>query len=284
MKKVKLTRGIPGSGKSTWAKEQLHKYPGRYKRINRDALRLMFDDEQFNPKREKFITIMEKQLILSALEEGFHVIVDDCNLNPKYVNQFKELVKGKATVEIIDFTHIPLETCIKQDLKRLASVGKDVITDMYNAYLKPKILPITYDPHLVDIIICDLDGTLSLMNGKRGAFEWKKCIHDDINEPVKDILQRYSELSVPIYLFSGRSDVSKDETIQWLKNHSIGYDLLDMRKDGDDRSDTIVKKEMYEKHVKDKYNVLFVLDDRAKIVEQWRSLGLTCLQVAEGNF
>ena len=57
-----------------------------------------------------------------------------------------------------------------------------------------------------------------------------------------------------------------------------------MRKTGDNRKDAIVKREIYETHIKDKYQVDYVLYDRNQVVEMWRSLGLTCLQVADGDF
>jgi hypothetical protein len=57
-----------------------------------------------------------------------------------------------------------------------------------------------------------------------------------------------------------------------------------MRKRGDKRKDVIVKKEIYEKFIKDNYEVFFVLDDRDQTVKGWRDLGLKCFQVAEGNF
>jgi hypothetical protein len=57
-----------------------------------------------------------------------------------------------------------------------------------------------------------------------------------------------------------------------------------MRAEGDTRKDSIIKEEIYRAEIENKYNVLFVLDDRNQVVELWRRLGLTCLQVAEGNF
>lgn len=57
-----------------------------------------------------------------------------------------------------------------------------------------------------------------------------------------------------------------------------------MRPENDYRKDTIIKREIYEKEILNKFNVLFVLDDRDCVVEQWRDMGLTCLQVAEGDF
>ena len=57
-----------------------------------------------------------------------------------------------------------------------------------------------------------------------------------------------------------------------------------MRKNGYNKKDSIVKKEIFDEYIKDKYYVEFILDDRNQVVDMWREMGLTCLQVAEGNF
>lgn len=56
-----------------------------------------------------------------------------------------------------------------------------------------------------------------------------------------------------------------------------------MRVAGDNRPDTIVKYEMFQK-IKDKYNIVGVFDDRECVVEMWRAVGLTCFQVDWGMF
>jgi len=108
MKKVILTKGLPASGKSTWAKEQLQMYPGRYKIVNKDSLRAMLDDGKYSATNEKFILKARDELIMLALSAGYHVIVDDTNLHPKHEMAIRELVKGMATIEIQDFTDVPL--------------------------------------------------------------------------------------------------------------------------------------------------------------------------------
>jgi len=138
MKKVILTKGLPGSGKSTWAKEMVNKFPGRYKRINKDDLRAMLDDSKHSKDNEKFILKVRDTLILLALNEGKDVIIDDTNLASKHEEHIKQLVRGIAVVNIQDFTEIPIETCIKRDLKRFNSVGEKVIRDMYNQFLFKK--------------------------------------------------------------------------------------------------------------------------------------------------
>ena len=59
---------------------------------------------------------------------------------------------------------------------------------------------------------------------------------------------------------------------------------LHMRRAGDARKDSVVKRELFDAHVRDRYNVRRVYDDRNQVVDMWRSLGLACLAVAEGNF
>ena len=86
-----------------------------------------------------------------------------------------------------------------------------------------------------------------------------------------------------VYIFSGRSESTKDATIKWLKKYEIKYDLLKMRRKNDNRPDEIIKKEfVVELNILDK--IFLIFDDRDKVVRMWRSMSLTCFQVAEGAF
>ena len=79
-------------------------------------------------------------------------------------------------------------------------------------------------------------------------------------------------------------DKCKDQTVKWLQDNHIPFDQIHMRKTNDFRSDSIVKEEIYNEHIKDKYNVISVFDDRNQTVAKWRELGLLTFQVADGNF
>lgn len=57
-----------------------------------------------------------------------------------------------------------------------------------------------------------------------------------------------------------------------------------MRPAGNMEKDSVIKRRLYEEHIKGTYNVAYVIDDRNQVVEMWRSLGLRCLQVANGDF
>jgi hypothetical protein len=86
-------------------------------------------------------------------------------------------------------------------------------------------------------------------------------------------------------LMSGREDKFRVQTDRWLTKNGIYYDELYMRTTKDMRGDQIIKRELFDVYVKDKYNILFVLDDRDKVVRMWRhDLNLVVFQVAEGNF
>jgi hypothetical protein len=84
---------------------------------------------------------------------------------------------------------------------------------------------------------------------------------------------------------SGRQEEAQEATRKWLQRHEIPYDALIMRKTGDARKDSIVKKELYEAHVRGQFHIEVVLDDRNQVVDLWRlELGLPCLQVNYGDF
>ena len=131
-------------------------------------------------------------------------------------------------------------------------------------------------------IICDLDGTLALF-GDANPYD-RDFSKDTLNPAVADVLKRYHKDKIEILIVSGRSDKFKEMTLKWLETNKIPFTWLTMRKEGDVRKDVIVKQEIYEVTIKYLYKVLFVLDDRNQVVEFWRSQGLTCFQVAEGNF
>ena len=136
-------------------------------------------------------------------------------------------------------------------------------------------------------IICDLDGTLALLNGRHPIQEMAACGRDLLNEPVTVVVRAMAEWQNPrlsILLVTGRFRQFWPQTEAWLRSYFIPYDECFMREDGDYRQDAVVKREVYEREIADKYTVLFVLEDRNQCVQMWRELGLTCLQVADGNF
>lgn len=137
------------------------------------------------------------------------------------------------------------------------------------------------------VVICDLDGTLCLFEKEdklkthyRNPYDASTCENDLLNKVVSKILS-YSD---NVILVSGREDRFRDQTENWLNKYGIIYEELFMRKSGDYRKDSLVKEEIYNNYIKDRFEVEFVLDDRNQVVEMWRRIGLVCLQVSDGNF
>jgi predicted kinase len=287
MKTVYILKGLPGSGKSTWAREQIENHPGSYKRVNKDDLRKMLDNSHWSKKNEQLVLLIRDRIILMALRDGKHVIVDDTNLNPEHEEHINTLVAKENVRVVVKFFDVDVNTCIERDLKRTSCVGQNVILDMYNKWLKVKPEMREWDPDLKDAVICDIDGTLALMKD-RGPFDWDKVDRDELNRPIKHLLTALQCDGTGIgrrkvIIVSGRDSVCREKTLKWLEQKSIRFDELHMRPEGDMRKDAVIKKEIYDE-LKKKYNILFVLDDRNQTVEMWRQQGLTCLQVADGNF
>lgn len=140
--------------------------------------------------------------------------------------------------------------------------------------------------------LVDIDGTLAL-RGDRSPYDWAKVGLDSPNKPVVTVARALAARSSLIFM-SGRMEQCREHTSVWLHTFACDHATLPvcfrdyplmMRKDGDNRPDQIVKRELYERRVAGIYEVEGVLDDRDRVVKMWREeLGLTCLQVAPGNF
>lgn len=288
MKKIILTKGLPASGKSTWALDLVSKNPNQYKRINKDDMRSMLDNGHWSRGNEKFVLQLRDIMVRKALEEGKHVIVDDTNLHSKHEKAMKEIARQVGDVEVIikDFTNVPVKTCIERDLKRLNSVGKEVIMSMYNKFIRSEDdIDYEFNEDWADTAyLFDIDGTIAL-KGKRSPYDWNKVKEDSVNKPVAYLLRELKERGHKILLMSGRDGSCQNLTEEWLEENNIPYDLLLMREAGNQEKDSIIKKRMYETSIKDEYNVLSVFDDRDQVVDMWRKeLGLPCFQVNYGSF
>lgn len=144
MKRIILTRGIPASGKSTWAKQEVLKDPEHSIRINRDDLRNMCG-KYWVPAREHYIEACKGLILISAMNFQFDtIIIDRMNLNPKESGKLKGEIamvndafksgQDKYVVKIKDFTDVPLDVCLERDSKRENPIGEDVIRGIFNKY------------------------------------------------------------------------------------------------------------------------------------------------------
>jgi predicted kinase len=278
--KLIVCKGLPGSGKSTFAKQYQTENPETI-RVNKDDLRASLHNGVFSKGRENFVLKARDFIIDQALSEGHDVLCDDTNLHSKHLARMEEIAaKHGATVEIKDFTDVPIETCIQRDLARPRSVGERVIRQMHRQFLEPKPAKPVYDPALPDCIICDLDGTLALFDRDKVSPYDRDFSKDEVNLALYNVLVRFMG-GHRIIILSGRKDTFQEETESWLVDHHVICAGLYMRRADDTRKDAVVKEELYNQHIAGKYNVVAVFDDRLQVCRLWHRLGLPLFRVGD---
>lgn len=153
--------------------------------------------------------------------------------------------------------------------------------------------PADYDTDDIKVLVCDIDGTVADLTHRRHWVmtkpkNWKAfetTLHLDLPiEHVISVVNEFHKHGTKIIMCSGRGEQNRKKTKDWLYSNGVLFHELYMRKEKDYRSDTIVKHELLLQMMKDGFNPDLVLDDRDSVVEMWRRNGLTCVQVAEGDF
>ena len=292
---------------STWAKEFV-KNNQHWKRLSRDDVRHMLSSYSFDKTNEELVTKVMYSLMDETIKEGYNIVLDETNLNPKTLEKNKEQMRKSATkyskeiiFEIVDF-NIDLKEAIIRDKYRDFSVGEDVIKRAWKKYILPnkqkevkdKIL--AHNKRFIEeetlnekksAIIVDIDGTLAINDGSRSYYDYDENVKKDkLNFPIGDIVEAMRSTYYHVIIVSGRegNEKCRKATLEWLEENGVSYHDLFMRREGDSRSDVIVKTEIYEEHIKDKYNVLFVADDRKRVVQNWINLGLFVLDVSQDPY
>ena len=130
-----LLCGIPGSGKTTWAKNYISKNPD-FVHLSSDAIRAeLYGDENIQGNPVEVFTLMQKKAV-ESLNARYNVVYDATSMTRK----------DRAGIISMcpKFTHIqcniiwaPIETCIERDTTRERTVGKEVIDRMLKRFQMP---------------------------------------------------------------------------------------------------------------------------------------------------
>jgi predicted kinase len=293
-----ITRGLPASGKTTFAR----KLQPRVVRVNRDDLRLMLHGRRlFTQTAEGQVSAVQRASVEALLRAKADVIVDDTNLRTRTVREWAEMAaRFDATFEVHDFTDVPLDECLRRDADRPEAerVGAGNIRRMHDRYLAGKNLPLpvpwvetggpgaVYDPpaELPPAVLVDIDGTVALMNG-RDPYDMERVGEDTPNDAVIAAVRAMHAAGNAVIYCTGRNEWCRAETEAWLDLYvGVPYEGLFMRADGDSRRDADVKRELFDDEIRDRWRIMGVFDDRRHVVRMWRSLGLTVFHVAEGDY
>lgn len=137
MPKLIMCKGLPGAGKSTWAKAEVLKYPtNSYKRVNKDDLRAMIDCGRYSRGAERVVLAARNAIIEEALFMGCNVIVDDTNLNPVHEEKLREIAHAFGAEFIIKRFDADRDTCLERNAKRESPIPAQVIHDMWYRYIR----------------------------------------------------------------------------------------------------------------------------------------------------
>lgn len=314
-----LTVGLPASGKSTWAMEQVRAIGAV--NVNRDDIRQMVcGGWTGKPEDEAMVTQIQHAAIVSALKKQQTVIVSDTNLNRGIVKGLVKIAQNWGADVYFQYINTPVDVCVARDNLRAELgerfVGEKVIRDMDRRYGMPVYDDLITrgtprevyvpDPSKPNAIIVDLDGTVALHN--RSPYDYDMLHTDDPYEAVvRCVKNEYGEGNYTHILFtSGRPDSHYVETVHWLEKHMQIYPRIPewrdsdgkrragrngmervqlfMRKAEDKRMDAIVKYEIFDEKIRNNYNVLYAFDDRDQVVDLWRSIEIPTFQVNYGAF
>jgi predicted kinase len=283
MTKVVLLRGLPASGKTTKSLEYLAH--GNFVRLNRDDLRdSLFKGLDWSGKREKVVKQVQMSMAVRAIDAGYSVVIDDTNLSQYHKDRWEGLAKDLNSSFVVDEIKTDYHECIRRDRVRDKKVGDHVITQMA---LENDMLPFR------DIIICDIDGTIADLTHRLHYVwgetkDWPSFFdlvgQDKFRDDVwKEVINNAFDHDAEVIFVSGRSDITRSDTVDWIREHTAleTFKLL-MRQSWDRRDDTVVKREMYDKYLS-RMRVVRVYDDRPRVIRMWRELGLDVVDVGTGE-
>lgn len=298
MPELVITRGLPASGKTTWARGWASQ-PGRV-RLSRDDLRQqLFNVEGVGTsQQEAAISDLLHTQTRGYLNNGISVVIDATNLRLRHAREYATIAHETGADFRVEEFDTPVDRCVERDQHRHDKggrlVGEHVIRDMAERFRdRPEVTPrvkateFPVEPYkreygLPEAIIVDIDGTLAHMDG-RSPYDWERVGEDLLDENLGRIIHVLGE-RFRIIVMSGRSEDCRKITQEWLRDNHVKYDYLFMRPSRDNRPDTIIKYELFDEYVRGRFNITCVYDDRDSVCALWRRMGLSCYQVAPGNF
>jgi predicted kinase len=286
---VVLMMGIPGSGKTTRAKELVAANVNNANsliRVNKDDIRAMMG-LSYSPESEKIVRAAHSQAIVAALRNGYSVIVDDTgNLKPRTQQEIQSLIRTvensnpeHGPIQMLvntDCMSVPVEQCIKQDLQRPNSVGEAVIRHWADRYL-PKPPAHVHRPELKSAIVVDIDNCLAVM-GDRPPLDYKAAGIDKVNPPVAHLLKA---IDGDVILLTGREESGREVLEDWLdRNFIVHSGILFMRPDGDRTPGSQFKKKVLQERILPRWNIELIVDDDPAVIDAAKQLGIPSLQVS----
>ncbi|AIK68007.1 polynucleotide kinase [Citrobacter phage Miller] len=291
-----ITVGVPGSGKTTWAKEKAREM-GNTLTVSRDDIRRTLycaggdlTGYRFTEEKENLVTKLQADIVLNALASGKNVIVHNTHLKKGDHVYWKEIAKYTKADFHIEWMDADIVELLKRNHKRgVNALPVSRLWEMFEQYRKLRgwVPAMQFaDPSKPKCVIFDVDGTLTKV-GQRSPYDFTKVIDDPANPPVQELFRMYKAAGYACVVVSGREGTEQCAHDTKASLTAYDVDLSDgifMREEGDHRHDFYVKEQILVEKILDKYYPVLAVDDRDTPVGMWRMNGIPCFQVDYGDF
>lgn len=295
MTKLIMEIGVPGSGKSTHARQLVS--GGDWSRVNKDDIRQMIHPgKDWKAKDEKFVMKAEIEMVRALLGSHRNVVVDDTNLRSKDEERWKGVAKEFGAKFETKRHDIHLNECIDRVITRNAGTSQSPvpvhrIIEMARQANSQGAFPFVHE------ILVDIDGTLADIEHRRHHVRQEKknwtaffaeMGDDRFRQEVWSQVQKEkgNHRECGVILVSARNESHRDQTERWLRRNGLfgghEYFTLFMRRDGDSREDSLVKQEILDTFFK-KERIVKVFDDRPRVLRMWANNGLRTVDVGTGE-
>ena len=294
--KAHIMIGISASGKSTYVKEHA---TSNSVIINNDNARRRFvgispednlwDYYKFDKNIESQVKSEADALINHAFYNKKDLWIDNTNLTAiknENLKKFLEQLGYEVYFHNLN-TSSNINTYLYRNQQRINELKPSVINDQYiRACINNYVDFETGDRVQARIALVDIDGTVADHCNQRSHFDWFKVYNDKPRFYVIETLKAlYNFGSIDFIQFlSGRESICYNDTMVWLQDVA-GFDMtrhrLLMRQQKDNRKDVLIKSEIYENCIKDKYDIKFVFDDRNQVVDYWWDQKLPVFHVGD---
>ena len=296
--------GLPGSGREEKALEWVSGDPEGRVRSSRDEMRELLTGRVrgLSGSEERRVTAAQRGLVRGLLASGHSVVVDDVNAKVGHRQEWAKIADDLGVPSVMVDIDADLEQCIARDKGSKWPYGEKAIRDMHSRgaetrgpgeasakgkgparHKHAKGLPTAW--------IFDIDGTLALNDGHRGWYGEEELkvgadsVRTEIVKLVRALLMLPFDERDELIFMTGRTERCRDQTREWLlRACGLSGDeelILLMREVGDRRKDTVVKDDLFEKHVAGRYNVLGAFEDKPSVSMHWYRKGLKVLHVGD---
>lgn len=309
MNKLIMTVGASSSGKTKWTEEFILERCAQgdhdWVNLNRDDVRFtLFNNGvrdwtkyKFNSKNEKRVSEVIGQKAFDSSVLGQNIIISDTNLNPDIRQKWVDWAENNGYE--VEYKYFPAtwETLVKRNAQREGGLPEHILWSQYKRYMQQfgyigehKLEVYETSLNLPYTVIVDLDGTVADMKGVRKPFQWDLVDKDNPRQTIIDMVQGVAMHTGHITFLSGRDGECYDKSYSWIENNIITDDIkrlgvqwdLFQREPKDNRKDDVVKYELFNNHIRGKYDPVSVFDDRYSIIRLWSLLGLPdIIQVGE---